>query len=145
MSMARGIADGMLEANLDSARRANSSVQADLSSAEGARHRAVMRSAEAEGRAARYEEEAAQYKQWFAKNWATASAGLVVINAFIQFMETLPPMERERMRQFVAKQAGDRMRELDNQPEVRGDQTYLPSIQKAFGERKVQNDYLKVV
>lgn len=141
---ARGIADGMLLADLDSAQRSGASAKRAAADAEVERYSARMRAARAEGAAEGWKAEAESFKKSYADSWAAASAGFVIMNAFIKFMETMPPMERERMRQFVAQKAGERMREIDDDQEIRKDQPYLPSLQKTF-EAKHQNDFLKIV
>lgn len=142
---ARGIADGMLLADLASAQRSISSAQDEASNAEIARYRARMQAARAEGAAEGWKAQAEKYKKAQAESWGFASAGFVVINAFIKYMETMPPMERERMRQFVAQKAGQRMREIDNDEEFRKQYPHFPSIQKSFEAQRDENNFLKVV
>lgn len=142
---ARGIADGMLQADLDSAQRSSASARRAADDAEMERYRARMEAARAKGAAEGWQAEAEKYKKAQAESWGIASAGLIVINAFIKYMETMPPMEREKMRQFVAHKAGYRMMELDNDEEFRKKYPHFPSIQKSFEAQLEQNAFLKIV
>ena len=144
MSMARGIADGML-ANRASAAESDAAFAADRASmAEARASGARIRAARAEQEAAGWKAEAERMTKLCGERAADASAGLVVINAFIKYMEMMPVQEREKMRQFVAQASLQRMRELDADVEFRKRNPLYPSIETSFKGLSKQNDYLKI-
>ena len=144
MSMARGIADGMLANRASAAESDASYAKSRASTAEAQASGARIRAARAEQEAAGWKAEAERLKQLCAEKVATTSAGLVVINAFIKYMETMPVHEREKMRQFVAQASLQRMRELDADEDFRKKYPLHPSIEAAFKGSAKQNDYLKI-
>ena len=145
MSMARGMADAMVSgraaaAESDAAFAANRASMAEAR-ASGAR----IRAARAEQEAAGWKAEAERMTKLCAERAADASAGLIVMNAFIKYMETMPVQEREKLRQFVAQTSLQRMREIDSDPEFRKNNPHNPPIEQRFKELSRQNDYLRVV
>ena len=144
MSMARGMADAMVSgraaaAESDAAFAANRASKAEAR-ASGAR----IRAARAEQEAAGWKAEAERMTKLCAERAADASAGLIVMNAFIKYMETMPVQEREKLRQFVAHASLKRMRELDADVEFRKRNPLYPSIETSFKGLAKQNDYLKI-
>ena len=102
MSMARGMADAMVSGRAAAA-ESDAAFAADRASmAEARASGARIRAARAEQEAAGWKAEAERMTKLCAERAADASAGLIVINAFIKYMETMPVQEREKLRQFVA-------------------------------------------
>ena len=144
MSMARGIADGML-ANRASAAESDAAFAANRASmAEARASGARIRAARAEQEAADWKAEAERLHKRIEERSSTVSAGLIVINAFIKYMETMPVHEREKMRQFVAQASLQRMRELDADEDFHKKYPLYPSIETSFKGLAKQNDYLKI-
>ena len=145
MSMARGMADAMVSGRAAAA-ESDAAFAADRAStaeaqASGARIRAARAEQEAEG----WKAEVERLQKLGGERSSTISAGLIVINAFIKYMETMPAQEREKMRQFVAQASLQRMREIDSDPEFRKKNPHNPPIEQRFKELSRQNDYLRVV
>ena len=144
MSMARGMADAMVSGRAAAA-ESDAAFAADRASmAEARASGARIRAARAEQEAAGWKAEAERMTKLCAERAADASAGLIVINAFIKYMETMPVQEREKLRQFVAHASLKRMRELDADMEFRKRNPVYPSIEAAFKGLAKQNDYLKI-
>ena len=144
MSMARGIADGMLANRASAAESDASYARSRASTAEAQASGARIRAARAEQEAAGWKAEAERLHKRIEERSSTVSAGLIVINAFIKYMETMPVHEREKMRQFVAQASLQRMRELDADEEFRKKYPLYPSIETSFKGLAKQNDYLKI-
>ena len=144
MSMARGIADGMLANRASAAESDASYAKSRASTAEAQASGARIRAARAEQEAAGWKAEAERMTKLCAERAADASAGLIVMNAFIKYMETMPVQEREKLRQFVAHASLKRMRELDADVEFRKRNPLYPSIETSFKGLAKQNDYLKI-
>ena len=144
MSMARGMADAMVSGRAAAA-ESDAAFAADRASmAEARASGARIRAARAEQEAAGWKAEAERMTKLCAERAADASAGLIVINAFIKYMETMPVQEREKLRQFVAHASLKRMRELDADMEFRKRNPVYPSNEAAFKGLAKQNDYLKI-
>ena len=144
MSMARGIADGMLANRASAAESDASYARSRASTAEAQASGARIRAARAEQEAAGWKAEAERLHKRIEERSSTVSAGLIVINAFIKYMETMPVQEREKMRQFVAQASLERMRELDADEDFRKKYPLYPSIETSFKGLAKQNDYLKI-
>ena len=144
MSMARGIADGMLANRASAAESDASYAKSRASTAEAQASGARIRAARAEQEAAGWKAEAERLHKRIEERSSTISAGLIVINAFIKYMETMPVQEREKMRQFVAQASLERMRELDADEDFRKKYPLYPSIETSFKGLAKQNDYLKI-
>lgn len=144
MSMARGIADGMLANRASAAESDASYAKSRASTAEAQASGARIRAARAEQEAAGWKAEAERLHKRIEERSSTVSAGLIVINAFIKYMETMPVQEREKMRQFVAQASLERMRELDADEDFRKKYPLYPSIETSFKGLAKQNDYLKI-
>ena len=144
MSMARGIADGMLANRASAAESDASYAKSRASTAEAQASGARIRAARAEQEAAGWKAEAERLHKRIEERSSTVSAGLIVINAFIKYMETMPVQEREKMRQFVAQASLQRMRELDADEDFRKKYPLYPSIETSFKGLAKQNDYLKI-
>ncbi len=144
MSVARGIADGMLANRASAAESDASYAKSRASTAEIQAYGANLRAAYAEQELEGWKAEVDRLRKLSGQRASTMSAGLIVINAFIAYMETMPPQEREKMRHFVAKAALQRMREIDSDVEYRKNNPHNPSIEQRFKELSRQNDYLKV-
>lgn len=145
MSMARGMADAMVSGRAAAAESDAAFARSLASTAEAQASGARIRAARAEQEAAAWKAEVERLQKLGGERLSTISAGLVVINAVIQYMETMPPTDREKMRQFVAQASLQRMREIDSDTEFRKKNPYNPSIEARFKELTRQNDYLKVV
>lgn len=144
MSMARGIADGMLANRASAAESDASYAKSRASTAEAQASGARIRAARAEQEAAGWKAEAERLHKLSEERSSKISAGLVVINAFIKYMETMPVQEREKMRQFVAQASLQRMRELDADEDFRKKYPLYPSIETSLKGLAKQNDYLKI-
>ena len=144
MSMARGMADGMLANRASAAESDASYAKSRASTAEAQASGARIRAARAEQEAAGWKAEAERLHKRIEERSSTVSAGLIVINAFIKYMETMPVQEREKMRQFVAQASLERMRELDADEDFRKKYPLYPSIETSFKGLAKQNDYLKI-
>ena len=144
MSMARGMADAMVSGRAAAA-ESDAAFAADRASmAEARASGARIRAARAEQEAAGWKAEAERLQKLSGERSSTISAGLIVINAFIKYMETMPVQEREKMRQFVAQASLQRMRELDADEDFRKKYPLYPSIETSLKGLAKQNDYLKI-
>ena len=144
MSMARGIADGMLANRASAAESDASYAKSRASTAEAQASGARIRAARAEQEAEGWKAEVERLQKLGGERSSTISAGLIVINAFIKYMETMPVHEREKMRQFVAQASLQRMRELDADEDFRKKYPLYPSIETSLKGLAKQNDYLKI-
>lgn len=115
MGMGDALADVMLEGQAASARSAANWARHDAS-------RARSNLARTEVAAQGYQVEARQWKAYaqeleavLAKNTALASGGLIIVNAMVKVMESLPPAQREKFREQVTKLARDRIQTLDSE------------------------------
>ena len=96
MSMARGMADAMVSGRAAAA-ESDAAFAADRASmAEARASGARIRATRAEQEAAGWKAEAERLHRRIEERSSTVSAGLIVINAFIKYMETMPVHEREK-------------------------------------------------
>lgn len=110
---ARGVADAMLEGRAVGAESAAAFAAADADHARSMQRRAE---AHADRMHAKWKTYTKELEEVLKERTAQTSGAMVVINAFLQAIETeMTPTQRERIRQIVVSKARSRICELDEQ------------------------------
>lgn len=115
MSLGDALADVMLEGRAASAESAANWARADASKARSALARTEVKAHGLQVEARQWKEYAKELEAVLAKNTALASGGLIIVNAMIKVMESLPPVQREQFREQVTKIARNRIQTLDSE------------------------------
>ena len=115
MGMGDALADAMLEGQAASARSAANWARADASRARSDLARTEVKAYGHQVEAKLWKDYAKELEEVLAKNTALASGGLIIVNAMIKVMESLPPAQREQFREQVTKIARTRIQTLDSE------------------------------